>query len=271
MNLISNIIFLSHLSINNIKEYFKKSAPIKCDEIKNNSINWYGHATTVIDLYNKIIITDPVFCNMLGYFKRVVKKPSYMKDLNIDYILLSHGHMDHMHFPSLMKLNKNAIVIAPKGYRLLLKFLGFKKIYILHPGDIYKDEFIKVTAFEANHDGRRFYIGIDNESISYLIERKNKSVFFAGDTALTKNFKGIKSDISLMPVGCYKPDRFSYMHCTPQQSYEMFKMMNSSVMIPIHYKTFKISLEDFNETEQTLLNIHDQSIKILDIGETYSF
>ena len=116
-----------------------------------------------------------------------------------------------------------------------------------------------------------FYFGIDDESISYLIEREDKSVFFAGDTALTENFKGIQCDIALMPVGCYKPDRFSYMHCTPEQSYEMFKMMNSPIMIPIHYKTFRISLENFNETEEILLNLNDNSIKLLDVGETFSF
>lgn len=73
----------------------------------------------------------------------------------------------------------------------------------MHPGDVYKDDFIKITAYEANHDGRRFYFGHDDESISYLIERENKSVFFAGDTALTDNFKNISCDVALMPVGCY--------------------------------------------------------------------
>ena len=61
------------------------------------------------------------------------------------------------------------------------------------------------------------------------------------------------------------------MHCTPEQGYEMFKMMNCSAMIPIHYKTFIISLENFKDTEDTLLNINDASIKIIDIGETYAF
>lgn len=271
MNFFSNINFLFHLTSTNVREYFKKCELVKCDKITKNSINWFGHATTVINLSDKVIITDPVFCNLLGYFKRVVEKPSYIKDLKVDYILLSHGHMDHLHFPSLLKLNKDAIIIVPKGYKHIAKLLGFKNVFLLHPGDVYQDEYIKITAYEANHDGRRFYLGCDNESISYLIERENKSVFFAGDTALTRNFENINCNIALMPVGCYKPDRFSYMHCTPEQSYEMFKMMNSSIMIPIHYKTFKISLEDFEETRDSLLKLNDNSIKIIDIGETYSF
>lgn len=271
MKVISNAKFLSTLTYNNVKEYFNNKVPSQKQPLLHNSIHWYGHATTVINLHGKIILTDPVLSDILGYFKRVVEKPSELHSEKIDYILLSHGHMDHLHFPSLRKLDKSATVIVPKGYEKSIRRLGFSKVVTLRHNAIYKDDFLKITCLEANHDGRRYYFGNDDESNSYLIECNGNSVFFAGDTAYTENFNNVKCDVALMPVGCYKPDRFSEMHCTPEEGYKMFKQMNAKYMIPIHYKTFKLSLENFDETYNSLINFNDDNVKIIDIGETFVF
>ncbi|MDS0527973.1 MBL fold metallo-hydrolase [Clostridium sp. SHJSY1] len=269
MNFFKNIVFLSQLTINNIREYFIPREKVFSEPILTDSINWYGHATTIINLSDTLILTDPVLSNKLGFFKRVVEKPFKLEDMKFDYILLSHGHMDHTDLPSLRKLNKSATIIVPKGYKRIMKLLGFKNIVVLRHNEVYEDDKIKITSLKAEHDGRRYYIGIDDESNSYIIEKNQKKVFFAGDTAYTENFKNLQCDVALMPVGCYKPDRFAYMHCTPEESYRMFKMMNCKVMIPIHYKTFKISLENFNDTYNTLNDFNDISLKLLNIGQTY--
>lgn len=270
MNFFKNIVFLSQLTTNNIKSYFISKEPVASEPICTNSVNWYGHATTVINLSDVVILTDPVLSNYLGYFfKRLVEKPYLLREKKFDYILLSHGHMDHMDFPSLRKLDKTATIIVPKGYKRLMKIFGFKKVIVLRHNEVYEDDKIRITSIKALHDGRRYYMGIDDESHSYLIERNEKKIFFAGDTAYSENFSSLECDVALMPVGCYKPDRFAYMHCTPEESYRMFKMMNCPAMIPIHYKTFKISLENFDDTTNILKNFKDETLKIINIGETY--
>lgn len=271
MNVFCNIQFLSVLLLNNIREYFIPRDSSYNEPLQNDSIFWYGHATAVINMSGVTVLTDPVLNNRLGIFRRVVERPNILDNIDVDYILLSHGHMDHLNFSSLMHFDRNTTIIVPKGYKRIMKLLGFKNVVLLRDGEIYEDDKIKITCIKANHDGRRFYIGPDDESNSYMIERNSKKVFFAGDTAYTSSYNNLQCDVALMPVGCYKPDRFSHMHCTPDESYEMFNNMVAKAMIPIHYKTFKISLENFDDTYNTLCSYNDDRLKLLDIGQTYKF
>lgn len=260
--------YMYELHRRNFKLYFKPLREPLHEPVVRNSIHWVGHATVIINLNDKIIVTDPVTSLNLGELRRLVKPSLNLDSINIDYILLSHGHMDHMNYSTLRKINKNAIVIAPKNLNTPLKILGFKKIVPLKHNETYRDNNIEITALKANHDGRRYPWGSIAQSNSYIIERCLKRVFFAGDTAFTDAYKDIVADVAIMPVGCYKPDEFQEMHCSPEQSFEMFKMTKAKLMIPIHYKTYIIAQDDDNETVNTLNKINDGSIRIIDIGQT---
>ena len=148
--------YMYELHLRNFKSYFKPILTPSYEPIVRNSIHWVGHATVVINLNDKVIVTDPVTSINLGQIKRLVKPSLDLADLNIDYILLSHGHMDHMNYTTLMKINKNAIVIAPKNLNIPLKILGFKNIILLNQDEMYSDNCIKIRALKANHDGRRY-------------------------------------------------------------------------------------------------------------------
>ena len=259
--------YMYELNKRNFKAYKRPVHTPKAEAIIENSIHWVGHATTVINLEGKIIVTDPVLGN-LGYIKRLVTPSIDLRSIHIDYLLLTHGHMDHLNYRALSLINKNTTIIIPRGMKTGLKLRGFKNIVILRAGEIYKDTFIEINCIQANHHGNRYpWVGY-RDSNSYLISSKNKSVFFAGDTANTNAYDGLKSDVAIMPVGCYKPDDFLKMHCSPEQSFNMFKRMDCKLMIPIHYKTYILSQEDDIETTATLEKLNDGSMKIIDIGQT---
>lgn len=262
-----NTSFLYNMTMRNLKILFCKRRKCSNQPLEDNSIVWLGHATVLFKLYGKVFITDPVVAKYMGYMKRLVDVPIDISSIHVDYILLSHGHTDHINFPSLAKINKDAVVIAPKPYNLPLKMMFFKNIRILKPGDVYKDRDVIINTMEAIHDGRRFYIGKNALSNSYLVTVKDKSIFYAGDTAYTSSFNNISCDVALMPVGCYMPERFSKMHCSPFESYKMFSSMNCKYMIPIHYKTYIIALDDDDKTEEILKSFNDDKIKLLDVGD----
>ncbi|WP_051541909.1 MBL fold metallo-hydrolase [Clostridium lundense] len=255
----------------NLKAYFKKATSPLNNSLEKNSLQWIGHATVVINIDNKIIVTDPVLSNYLGHIKRLIKPSLDLSKIHIDYILLSHGHMDHLDLNTLRKLNKDAIVIVPKRFYYLIKGLGFKKVIPICPNKKIKFNNLAISVLESLHDGRRYYLGKRYNSNAYLIDDGHKKIFFPGDTAYTTNFKNLNTDIALMPVGCYVPDEFRKMHCSPYESFKMFKEMNGKIMIPIHYRTYILAQDEDDHTLNILKKINDGSIKILEIGETFKF
>ena len=64
----------------------------------NDKIVWLGHSSFYLQLNNKHILTDPVFYNLTPFLKRKHALPCSVSTFtNIDYILLSHGHRDHLY------------------------------------------------------------------------------------------------------------------------------------------------------------------------------
>lgn len=250
-----------------------------------NKIVWLGHSSFYIQLNNKHILTDPVFYDLTPFLKRKHKMPCHISTFtNIDYILLSHGHRDHLDEPTLKKLakqNPNCEVLCPLGFDKILRKLGFTKIQEAAWWQQYNVEDLIVTFLPAKHWNRRFITDYNTTLWgSFAIQTSNKTIYFAGDTGYDKHFKEINNhfpefDVCLMPVGAYKPKFvMEWAHTSPQESVQGFHELNGKIFVPMHYGTFDLSDEPASEPKRILQQLEKEkaingTLKVLHVGEEF--
>ena len=280
----------SEISLNNYK--------LNPSDWRNDEINvaWIGHSTLLINFYGVKILTDPVMYERVGlYFLGLTWGPSRFTfpALNIDelpkpdIILLSHAHMDHMDYKSLLditnKFPHQIDCITAFNTKDVIEDLQWKSLKELDWNEDIELHNIKIKAYEVQHFGWRYPWERDRSKgffengrsyNAYLISFKDKNILFAGDTAMTDKLNLIKEkiDVAIMPIGAYRPWRKN--HCNPEEALIMAtEHLKAEYFIPIHTKTFKQGTEPIEEP----LNWLQESVKnypinlaLNDIGQTFT-
>ncbi len=220
---------------------------------------WVGHSTVLLKIDGATVLTDPVFSRRIGIGlgaatvgpKRLVRPALAIADLpQIDLILLSHAHFDHFDLPTLRRLaNRGTHVITASGTADLLRRKRYAGVRELAWGAGTNAGPLRITAFQVNHWGARMLRDTWRGYNGYTIEAGRYRVLFAGDTAATTAFRGLKSsrpfDLALMPVGAYDP--WIRAHCTPEQAWQMAGEAGTEFFLPIHHQTFALSREPYLE------------------------
>ena len=153
-------------------------------------VTYIGHATLLIELGHRRLLTDPNFDPALGKFLRRVSLPGIpLGDLpKLDAILLTHAHADHLSFNSLDALPSDIPLFAPPAIAKWLSKQGYSHVVPLAPGEDAQVDGVNIKAASATHRGNRY--GVDRWRSSanmYLVDTNKVSCFFAGDTALTSD------------------------------------------------------------------------------------
>src|SRR5256885_9719540 len=151
-------------------------------------VTYIGHATLLIELGERRLLTDPNFDPALGKFLRRVTSPGIaLRDLpKLDGILLTHAHADHLSFDSLDALPSDIPLFAPPPIAKWLAKQGYSHVVPIAPGEDAQVDGVNIKAASATHRGNRY--GVDRRRSSanmYLVDTNKGSRFFAGVTALT--------------------------------------------------------------------------------------
>jgi len=201
-------------------------------------LTYVGHATVLIEMDDVRLLTDPILRNRVSGIRRQSRSvhPAWQRDL--DAVLISHLHLDHLDLPSLRLLDRQVHLIAPAGTADVLHGEGFRNIEEIRIADSTHVGPVKVTATYAHHPGGRYPMGPAADSVGYLVTGSS-SVYFAGDTDIFPEMADVDSDldVALLPVWGWGPT-IRGDHMSPRTAAESLALLQPRMAVPIHWGTF---------------------------------
>lgn len=251
----------------------KKNRPV--DEIKtlkpelleNNkddefSVTWLGHSTIFLQLNGKNILIDPMFSTYSSPLqivgpKRFTKPPIDIESLpNIDYVLITHDHYDHLDYDSIMSLKgKTTKFIVPLGVdkHLLRWGIDENKIVDMAWWEEYVDGDLMIACTPAQHYSNRS-INDRNFTLwaSYVLKGKYFSIYDSGDSGFGPHFEEIHDkygdfDLALIEDGQYDTN-WANIHMKPEESVNAGIILNAKVIMPIHWGAFSLANHPWDDS-----------------------
>ena len=208
------------------------------------NLRFLGHSTVRLELGGRVVLTDPVLTARVGGLSRVVALPPPESYADVDLVLLSHLHGDHLHLPSLKLLGKNTRIVVPRGAGGWLAKKGFKAVEEIAPGETLTEGGLTVTATEAVHSGHRWgprlTHGPQSPALGHLIESDGRKIYNAGDTDL---FDGMAAfgpvDVALLPVWGWGPN-LGPGHLDPARAAKAAERVQARAAVPVHWGTLTL-------------------------------
>ena len=200
------------------------------------TITWLGHATVLLETTGARLLTDPVLRRRVAHLRRRGPDPVHPGEL--DGVLVSHLHHDHLDKPSLRRLaNRNTTAVLPIGAAKLLDGMGFGAIEEVKAGQTITVGEAEIRVVPAWHDGRRRPgpRALELETLGFLVD----GVWFAGDTDLNESMRALHGevDVALLPIWGWGSS-LGPGHLDPEGAAKAVAMVAPRIVIPIHWGTF---------------------------------
>jgi L-ascorbate metabolism protein UlaG (beta-lactamase superfamily) len=201
------------------------------------SVAWIGHSTVLLEVDGLRLLTDPLLRPRVGHLRRVAAPPGEAV-ADVDAVLISHVHHDHLDLRSLDRV-RAPLAVVPAGARRLLERRGFDDVVELNEGEETSIGPVTIVGTHADHEARRFPFGAPTPSLGYLI-RGSARFYFAGDTEIFDGMSDLAPglDVALVPVGGWGP-RLGPGHLDPRRAAEALRLLRPRVAVPIHWGTYR--------------------------------
>ena len=262
-----------------------------------SQLTWLGHSMFLVQHDGVNVLTDPIFrdraspTEFAGPKRYTAHTMDYSKLPDINWVLISHNHYDHLDTYTLRRLaDKSLRQAQPIQFAVPL---GLSEILLdndVLPEHIHEMDWwqstqvnkVKIEALPSQHwSSRGLSDRYETLWASWGISINDYKVWFAGDTGYNNvQFSQIGEhmgsvDLALIPIGAYEPRWFmKYYHVNPAEAIQIHQNINSKLSIGMHWGTFPLTAEtpiapvDELAKQRQLLNIADDAFITMDIGQT---
>jgi L-ascorbate metabolism protein UlaG (beta-lactamase superfamily) len=226
-----------------------------------------NHSTVLVQQQGSNILTDPVWSeraspvSWAGPRRRRIPGISWGALPAIDAVLLSHNHYDHLDLATLHRLadRRESTFVVPAGVGRLLRPEGIGPTREMDWGESLPFAGFTVHCVPAVHfSGRGMFDRNETLWCGYVIESRDRIVYFAGDTAFGSHFAGIRErfgspEVALLPIGAYEPRwLMSRVHMAPEEAVRAHDILGARTSIAIHHGTFQLTDEGIDAPARQL-------------------
>ena len=221
-------------------------------------IRFYGHACFEIDIEGLKILIDPFIS------PNPLAKDIDVDSIKADYVLISHGHEDHVADALSISQRNDAMIIS--NYEIVSWFAakGHEKGHPMNHGGRKDFGDFSVKYVNAVHSSVLPDGAYGGNPGGFIINANGKSIYFAGDTALHYDMKLIadteRLDLAILPIG----DNFTMGY---KDACIAAKFIDCRKIVGMHYDTFPYIVIDKEEAKEHFEK-REKELILLDIGET---
>ena len=266
----------------------EKSSYLENPDVDILNITWLGHSTLLMQMHGMNILIDPVLNNYSSPVNFI--GPSRFSDLpidnddlpNIDIVVISHDHYDHLDYRTIKEIDEKVEkYVVPLGVENHLERWKVDKNKIINLAwwEEVNINGLTIGCTPARHySGRNLNDRYNTLWASFVFIDEYHKVFESGDTGFDSHFEEIYDkygsfDLSLLDSGQYD-SRWKSTHMMPEESVKAGKILNSKVIMPIHWGAFKLANHPWDDPiERFSIEAEKENIKYITpkIGETITY
>ncbi|WP_139488528.1 MBL fold metallo-hydrolase [Brevibacillus dissolubilis] len=248
---------------------------------QTTSYTWVGHSTFLIQMNGLNILTDPVWANRMGFQKRLTAPGLTFDELpEIDIVVISHGHYDHLDFGSIKRLRGNPTYYVPVGLKSLFQRKGYQQVIEASWWDSIDHGELTLHFVPAQHWTRRTLTDMNTSHWGgWVFQSREETHYFVGDTGYFRGFQEIGArfglDTVFMPIGAYEPEWFMKVsHINPEDAVKAFLELKAKTFVPMHYGAYRLADDTGPEALERLyaewnrLQLPKEQLAVMKIGES---